>query len=133
MIFLAGLLYFAVVFAAGFVLGTVRVLAIVPLIGARTAELVEFPVMLLVSFVAARWIIRKLTIPPTFYARLGMGTVALILLLAAEFGFVLWLRGISLTEYFEARDPLAATVYYLALSMFAAMPLILMKVGTRGS
>jgi len=51
-------LYFAFVFGAGFVLGTIRVLPVVPRIGTRTAELMETRVMIVVSFLAARWIIR---------------------------------------------------------------------------
>ena len=50
----AGAVYFAVVFAVGFVLGTIRTLWVVPRFGARTAELMEMPVMLAVTIVAAR-------------------------------------------------------------------------------
>ena len=39
----AALLYFAVVFAAGFLLGTVRTLWIAPRLGTRVAELAETP------------------------------------------------------------------------------------------
>jgi hypothetical protein len=123
---LAGALYFSLVFGAGFVLGTIRVLAIVPFIGTRTAELIEVPIMVLISFLAARWIIRRLAMPPVLYARLVMGLSALALLIAAELGFVLWLRGMSLAEYFATRDPLTGTVYYFTLLVFGAMPLILM-------
>jgi len=52
-----------------------------------------------------------------------MGFIAL-LLLVAEFGFVLWLRGQTIREYFAKRDPLAGTVYYLMLAVFAVMPLL---------
>jgi hypothetical protein len=41
----AGVLYFALVFGTGFLLGTVRTLWIVPLVGTRT-ELMETPIML---------------------------------------------------------------------------------------
>ena len=127
----AGLIYFALVFGVGFALGTLRVLVIIPLVGVRTAELIEFPIMLAVSYMAATRVIKWLAVLPTLMGRIEMGAFALILLLAAEFGFVLWLRGMSLAEYFETRDPLTGTIYYVSLIIFAAMPVILVKTGRR--
>jgi len=45
----AGVLYFALVFGAGFALGTIRTLWTAPSFGTRTAELMEMPIMLAVS------------------------------------------------------------------------------------
>ena len=73
---------------------------------------------------AARWIILRLGVPFTLSARLGMGFIALLLLLVAEFGFVLWLRGLAIREYIASRDPVSGTVYYVMLAVFAAMPLL---------
>lgn len=123
----AGVLYFAFVFGAGFVLGIVRTLSVVPRVGTRSAELMEAPVMLLVTIVAARWIVRHLAIPYVPSARLGMGGIGLSLLLVAEFGLVLWLRGISIREYFATRDPVSGAVYYVLLGMFAVMPLLVAR------
>jgi len=120
----AGLLYFAVVFGTGFLLGPVRILWLVPRVGVRAAELVELPVMVGVSWLAARGLTRRLAVPPTAVARLGMGALAAALLLAAEFSLVLQLRGIPLDEYFAKRDPVAGTAYYLAVILFAIMPLL---------
>lgn len=49
----AGAIYSALVFAAGFLLGVVRVFWIIPRIGTRTAELMEAPVMLAIIILAA--------------------------------------------------------------------------------
>jgi hypothetical protein len=121
----AGAFYFALVFGAGFVLGTIRTLWVVPRIGTRKAELMEAPIMLVVTIVAARSIILRLGLPFTFSARLGMGCIALLLLLVAEFGFMLRLRGLTIREYFASRDPVSGTVYYVMLAVFALMPLLL--------
>jgi type IV secretory pathway TrbD component len=123
----AGLLYFAIVFGMGFVFGANRTVWIVPRVGTRLAELMETPIMLVVTIVAARWIVLHLAIPSTPSARLGMGGIALCLLLIAEFGLVLWLRGLSIREYLATRDPVSGAVYYMMLGAFAIMPLLLVR------
>jgi ABC-type uncharacterized transport system permease subunit len=127
MVVKAGVLYFALVFGLGFVLGTIRTLWVVPRVGARTAELMEMPIMLAVTIVAARWTVLRLSVPMMWSARLGMGCVALVLMLIAEFGFVLWIRGLSIKEYFATRDPVSGTIYYVVLVVFAIMPLLVAK------
>lgn len=121
----AGVLYFLFVFATGFVLGIARTLWVVPRVGARKAELMEAPIMLVVTILVARWIVLRLAIPSAPSARLETGGIGLILMLLAEFGLVRWLRGMRIREYFASRDPVAGTVYYVMLALFAAMPLLL--------
>jgi hypothetical protein len=117
-------LYFALVFGAGFVLGPIRVFWVVPRFGVRMAELMEAPIMFAVIIVAARWIVRRLTVPPASSSRLGMGFIALGLLLVAEIilGYLLW--GLSVTELIASRDPVSGSVYYALLGVFAVMPLL---------
>lgn len=118
----AGVVYFAVVFGAGFVLGIPRVLWVAPKLGTRAAELIESPIMLAVVILAARWVVRRFALPLTVAARLGPGLVALALLVAAEFTVVLKVRRLTLAQYFAGRDPAAGTAYILMLIIFAAMP-----------
>jgi hypothetical protein len=120
----AGVLYFGLVFAAGFVLGTIRTLWVVPHVGMRMAELLEAPIMLVVTISAARWTVLRLSVPRASSVRLAMGFIALVLMLVAEFGFVLWIRGLSIRDYLATRDPVSGMVYYLMLLVFAAMPLL---------
>ena len=118
----AALAYFAIAFGTGFLLGPIRVLWLVPRVGERAAELIEMPIMLAVIIWAARWIVRRFATPAPASTRLTIGAIALSLMLAAEFGLVLRLRGISLAEYLATRDPVSGTVYYLMLILFALMP-----------
>jgi len=107
---IAGVLYFALVFGAGFAFGPIHILWVVPRFGTRMAELMETPIMFVVIIVAARWIVRRLALPATTSSRVGMGCVALALMLVAEFTLVLWLRGLSIREYLASRDPVSGTV-----------------------
>ena len=115
----AAVVYFALVFGTGFVLGPIRILFLVPRFGVRVAELMEAPIMFMAILLAAKWLVRKFQL--TAYALL-VGFVALGLMIAFEFTLVLWLRGLTLTEYFRERDPVAGIVYYMMLLVFAAMP-----------
>ncbi len=83
--------------------------------------------MLVVTIVAARWLVRRLAVPSTPFSRLGMGCVGLGLLLVAEFTLVFWLRGLTISEYFASRDPVSGTVYYVMLGVFGIMPLLLAR------
>jgi len=121
----AGILYFAIVFSAGFALGIIRTLWAVPRFGARAAELAEAPFMLLATIAAARWVVRRLAVSAALSNRLGMGCIALLLMLMAEFTLVLRFRRLTLREYFAGRDPVSGTVYYAMLVVFAIMPLLL--------
>ena len=101
----AGTRYFALVFAAGFVLGTIRTIWIVPSFGARRAELMEAPIMFAITALASRWMVQRLAIRPSFPKRIAVGLVALGLLLLTEFTVVLWIRGLTIAEYLAGRDP----------------------------
>ncbi|HNV88767.1 MAG TPA: hypothetical protein PKL53_07365 [Methylotenera sp.] len=123
------LAYFALVFSAGFLLGTVRVIWLVQQLGARTAELSEIPVMLIICFFTANWVCRRFDVPPETTARLIIGVTALICLIIVEFTFVLGLQGITIREYIENRNPLSGGIYALSLILFALMPLIVNRSG----
>jgi hypothetical protein len=122
-----GVSYFAIVFGAGFVLGPIRVLWLVPRVGTRTAELLEAPLMLAVIVLAARWRVGRLVPPPTPAERLGAGLVALGLVVAAEAILVVPLRGLTAGEYLATRDPVAGAVYVGTLGLLAVMPLLVRR------
>lgn len=123
----SALLYYTLVFGAGFALALIRVPFLVPRFGARVAELIELPVMLLVIFFAACWVVRRTQAPATRRARLMIGLIALGLLLATEFTFVLWLQGLTLREAIASRDPVSGAAYGLSLLLFAVMPLLVAR------
>ncbi len=81
---LAGAVYFLIVYIVGFALGAARVLLVTPRLGAIGAVLVELPVMLTASWIACRWVVRRLAVAPRASARLAMGASAFILLMLAE-------------------------------------------------
>ena len=109
------LLYFAIVFGAGFILGPIRILLVIPRVGVQAAELMEMPIMFIVIVVASRWIVRRFPEPSSSF-------VALILMLGAELSLARVLQGTSVREYIAARDPLSGSVYYATLAVFAVLP-----------
>ena len=94
----AGLIYFLLVLALGWVLGPIRELWAVPQFG-RIALLVEAVIMLIAMVVSSRWVMRRFNVPQTLGSTIPMGLVALAILAPAEIAGVLWVRGLSLREY----------------------------------
>src|SRR6185295_1332399 len=117
----AAVTYCGVVFGTGVVLGTIRVLLVVPRLGERAAELIESPLMLMATTLTARWIIRRFPAGSAPLNALIIGFVALGLLVVAELGLVM-LRGVAFSEYIASRDPVSGAVYLAMLLAFAIMP-----------
>ena len=128
---LLGTLFFAVVFGIGFVLGTVRTLLLVPRFGERWSELAELPLMVAAILLTARWIVRRRGDELRGLDALVVGLVALALLLAFELLVVLRLRGLTVGEYLETRDPVAGAAYCGSLLLFGAAPWLFHRFGTR--
>jgi hypothetical protein len=123
-----GLAYFAIVFAVGLALGFVRVLWLVPRLGERAAELLEAPVMVAVSYLAARTVFARPGRRPVGpYAAARAGLLALGLLVVVELTVVLTLRGLTWDEYVSGRDPVPGAVYLASLVLFALMPVLVVR------
>ena len=116
------IVYFAIVFGTGFALGSVRVPFIVPRIGERYAELAEMPLMFVAIFFASRHVVRKYGQQTHPRGLVGLGVIALLLLLGAELILAVLLAGRGVAEYIASRDPVSGSVYLAMLVVFAAMP-----------
>jgi hypothetical protein len=119
----AAIVYFALVFAAGFVLGTIRVLLIAPLWGELPAVLIEAPIMLLVSWLVCGSSVRAFGIRGRS-AGLAMGVMAFALLMAAELALSLLGFGRSLAEYLRGYGTRAGGVGLTSQAVFGIMPLL---------
>jgi hypothetical protein len=79
-----GVLLGVLVFAAGFALGTARVLAIEPALGHRVAIVLELPVIALATWFAAGFVVRRLPEPRGMASRALVGLVGFVVLQAGE-------------------------------------------------
>jgi hypothetical protein len=121
----AALAYFVIVFGLGFALGTVRVLLIVPRIGETAAVLLELPVMLAASWVAAGWCVRRFALPARVPARLAMGLLAFALVMVAELALATLLFGQSAGQHFDAYCHFTGAMglaAQLGYALFPALP-----------
>lgn len=120
----AAAVYFAIVFALGFVFGTVRVLMTAPALGEVWATVVELPVMLAASWFACGWTIERFRVPSGAGARAGMGLMALLLLLTAEtaLGVIGFGRTVDMqfAQYLET-GPLLGLLAQIAFASFPLM------------
>jgi hypothetical protein len=97
----AGLAYALGVFAVGFLFGTARVLIVEPALGATAAVAIEVPLMLGVSWLVAKAVLRRIPVERQLPPRIGMAAVALLVLVILETGLGLAF-GMSLQVQAEA-------------------------------
>lgn len=120
----AGLAYFGVVFAAGFALGTLRVLVLIPRLGEASAVLIELPVILALSWAACRWLVERFEVPGTLSARLTMGWLAFAVLMLAELGVSAYGFGRTPAAHLEQYRHLPALIGLAGQFVFAMLPTI---------
>jgi hypothetical protein len=121
---LAGVTYFGFVFGLGFVLGTLRQLAMQ--LGAARDLLVwlEIPVMLGFAWWAAGWCIRRFRVAPSRGARLIVGGVMWFLLRLGELAVGVGLMRQSLQEHFAALGTSRGLLELMPQVLAASFPLL---------
>jgi hypothetical protein len=122
LVLLTGTVYVAVVFAAGFMLGVLRTLVLVPLLGELGAVLVELPVMLTIAWLVCTRILRRWPLSPP--SAVGMGAIAFLLLMGAEAGVSTLLAGRSLAEHLALYSQLPHQLGLAGQGAFALLPWI---------
>jgi hypothetical protein len=118
----AGALATALVFTAGFALGTVRVLVLAPALGELAAVAIEMPLILTACWFACAFAARRLAVPPDTASRIAMGATAFALLLAAELVLATLGFGRTLAEVAAAWATPAGALGLAGQIAFAAMP-----------
>ena len=120
----AGIGYCAIVFAAGFALGVLRILALAPRLGETTSVLVELPVMLLISWFACRWVVAQSQLSSRVRDRLIMGGTAFAVLMAAEISVSLLALGRTFQGHFSHYTSLHAQLGLAGQVAFAFFPIM---------
>jgi hypothetical protein len=127
----AGATYFAIVYLAGFVFGTVRVLLLAPLIGEVAAVLLETPIILMASWIACRWCIKRFAVPAAAQLRLVMGGVAFGLLIVGELGVSIFVFGRSWDVTVATMASPLGLIGLSAQVIFALFPLVQSVLGRK--
>ena len=119
----AGALYAIIVFLIGFILGTIRVLLLVPRLGETTAVIIEAPIMLAASWFVCRWCVDRLSVRRTVPARSLMGFVAFVVLMSAKAGLGA-VFGRPLVDQLATYGTLSGAIGLAAQVIFALFPVM---------
>ena len=124
---LAGFIYFALAYTAGFVLGVLRVFVILPHLAPSLAVLIELPVILTICWFAAKWTVIKFAVPAVAADRLVMGVVAFALLILFEAILATAGQGRSLAEFLRLLASPQGAVGLAGQMFLALFPYLLLR------
>jgi hypothetical protein len=123
----AAIAYVAIVFAAGFAMGTLRVLLVAPAIGELAAVAAELPVLLIISWLVCKVLLVHFQVEDSMRQRLAMGAIAFVLLMAVEFAFATLIFGQTMHEYLGKFANPAAILGLIGQMLFSAVPVLQRK------
>jgi hypothetical protein len=123
----AGVAYFGIVFAAGFVLGTIRTMLLIPRLGETVSVLIELPIILFISWIVCGRVIDWFSVPPRAKHRFVMGITAFALLIVAELCLSVFLLGTSVAGHFENYRSTNADLGLAGQIAFAVFPYIRLR------
>jgi hypothetical protein len=126
----AGVAYTLIVFAVAFVVGAVRVTLLAPRVGALLAVLVEAPIVLMVSWQASTWCVRRFCVPAVPGVRARMGVVAFAALMTLELGVAVLAFGETLAHYLAKFATAPGLVGLAVQGGFATIPWLQCRVRT---
>ncbi|MDK9697171.1 MAG: hypothetical protein OEL76_12325 [Siculibacillus sp.] len=115
--------WFAVTFAVAFGLGAVRQTLVAPRFGALAAVAIEVPILLVVSWVVARWAVRRFAVSDRPTSRLAMGGLAFTMLQASELALASAF-GTPPSTYLAAVLTAPGALGFAAQVAFAFMPFV---------
>jgi hypothetical protein len=120
----AGVVYFVIVFAIGFILGTIRVLLVAPRTGELGAVLIEVPLMLMAAWIVCSSLTRRYRVAPRLMNRVAMGVSAFVLLMMAELLLSICVFGNTIESTFTGYLTPHGFVGLGGQLMFALFPLL---------
>jgi hypothetical protein len=116
-----GLLYFLAVFALAFATGITRELVIAPRLGPTPAVLLEVPILVLASWIAALRLLRNRSL--SLQERAVMGATGFALTMASEVALAMMMRGQSIADWAAAVVAPLGLAGLGAQVVFAVMPM----------
>ncbi len=123
----AAAIYFALVFAAGLLLGPARVIWIEPWLGNAIAVLLEAPFLIAAMWFASRAAPKWAGASGGWPSFLAIGVAALLMQQIADLAVGFGLRGMTFSDQLAHFATPAGMIYAATLIFFALMPLIRMR------
>jgi hypothetical protein len=120
---LAGVAYFAIVFAVAFALGVLRVIFIVPAVGELWATWLELPFTLAAAWFVCGWLVRIVDVRSQGQA-IGMAAIAFALLMVAEAVGSMLLFGRSLEGHIASYATTASALGLAGQIAFGLFPVV---------
>lgn len=120
----AGATYFLVVVGAECVLEIIRLQVVALHVSEKLAEMLEIPNVLLATIIGGRWVVDRFTLPPLPGIRLGVGLVALCLVLISEWTVMQALQSLSVEGYVAIQDAAVEPIPIGALGVLTVMPFL---------